>query len=364
MHVNRTYKFKLEPNKLQGKELNKIIGSCRYIYNLLLHFNIEQYKKYKKTILVPDMHKMVALLLTKKVFLNEVPKQILESIVITLKSNINNSLKRNGTFPPFRKKGFNDYFSLINELKINDGKITIPSVGHIRFKQTRSLENVSVKTVEITKKNNQWFLSLLVLRNIKTERPLTQKAVGVDVGIKEFAILSSGETVSNPQFYRKLESKLKWEQQKLSRKIYKSSGWHKQKTKVQKIHDKIYNCRMNFLHTITSELIKNYDVIGIEKLSIRTMAENRRLSKSILDASWGTFIELLKYKAKEHSKSVVEVGRFFPSSQLCSNCGGKQIMPLHLRTYACKNCHHEIDRDYNAAKNIENKALEIYLNQK
>ena len=128
---------------------------------------------------------------------------------------------------------------------------------------------------------------------------------------------------------------------------------------MKKVNEEIYHARMNFLHKTSAYVVSNYDVIGIEKLSIQTLVQNKRLSKSILDASWGTFIELLKYKAKEQSKQVIEVGRFYPSTQLCSKCGNKQWMPLHLRIYACKSCGYEVDRDYNASKNIENKAREL-----
>lgn len=360
MLVNRTYKFKLVPNKIQSIQLNKTVGSCRYIYNIFLHFNIEQYEKHKKTILVPDMIKMLESLKRKRPFLSDVPQQFLESTIVSLKSEINAAIRNKNPFPSYRKKDHNDFFSLIKGFSIRDDHISIPGFKKLKYINTRKLD-CEVKTLHIIKKNDSWHLNLLVSKKIDhSKKKSVKRVVGIDVGLKEFAILSSGQTVKNPQFYRKLEKKLSIEQRKLTRKVYKSKSWEVQKLKVQKVHEKIYNSRMNFLHKLSHQIVRNFDVIGIEKLSIQTLAQNRRLSKSIMDASWGTFIQLLKYKASENSKTVIEVGRYFPSSQLCSNCGSKQLMPLHLRTYVCKSCSVEIDRDYNASKNIANKALEIF----
>lgn len=359
MLVYRTYKYKMRPNKKQRIKLNQIVGSCRYVYNLLLHFNIEQFKRNKKTILVPDMLKLLEVLKDKKPFLKQIPQEILESTIVTLKSDINAQLKNQNKFPSFRIKGVHDTFSLIKDFSINEHTFSIPSVSQIKYHNSRSLENVTTKTLHVYKKGESWFLSLLVSKTIANEKKSFEKVVGIDVGLKEFAILSSGYSIPNPQFYRRLEDKLKKEQKRLARKKYQSNGWHKQKAKVQKVNEDIYHARMNFLHKTSSYIVSNFDVIGIEKLSIQTLVQNKRLSKSILDASWGTFIELLKYKAKEQSKQVIEVGRFYPSTQLCSHCGSKQWMPLHLRIYACKSCGYEIDRDYNASKNIEKKAREL-----
>lgn len=360
MLMNRTYKYKIIPNKSQNIELNKIVGCCRFVYNIFLHFNIEQFKKHKKTIFVPDMLKMLEVLKTKNPFLYGIPSQILESTVITLKSDINSSIKNNKPFPSYRKKGQDDMFSLIKDFNIEESFISIPGIEKIKYINTRQILG-KAKTVHILKKNNRWQVNLLVLKkSANVGEPAMKKTLGIDVGLKEFAILSSGHVVKNPQFYRKLEEKLRIEQRKLTRKVYKSKSWERQKFKVQQIHEKIYNSRMNFLHQLTHHIIQNYDIIGVEKLSIQTLSQNRRLSKSIMDASWGTFIQLLKYKAEEKAKVVIEVGRYFPSSQLCSNCASRQIMPLHLRTYICKNCSYKIDRDYNASKNIEKRALELY----
>lgn len=308
------------------------------------------------------MLKILSNLKLKKSFLNEIDNSILESTLITLKSDINSSMKTNNSFPSYRKKHKNDIFSLISHFDINENYISIPNIERIRYLNTRKEFSDKIKTLHIYKQRNQWYISMLISKKIEKQKPSkNKKIIGIDVGLKEFAFLSSGQKIPNPRFYRKLEEKLIWEQKKLNRKKYQSNAWYKQREKVQKIHHKIHNSRMNFLHKLTTLIVSNYDIIGVEKLSIRSMVKNKRLSKSILDASWGTFIELLKYKAKENDKELIEVSRFYPSSQLCSNCGNKQLMPVHLRTYMCKNCNTEIDRDYNASKNIEKKAEGIFL---
>jgi len=185
--------------------------------------------------------------------------------------------------------------------------------------------------------------------------------IGIDVGLKEFAVLSTGEVIPNPRFYHTLEEKLAKEQRKLSRKEKFSNNWKKQLAKVQKIHSKIANARKDFLHKLSTRIVNNHDIIGVEDLNIKGMVRNHHLAKSIADAGWSMFNNFLEYKCLWQSKTFQKVERFYPSSQLCSECGSKQIMPLHLRTYVCKDCGTNIDRDFNASKNIELRALQLAL---
>jgi putative transposase len=362
MHIKRTYKYQLRPSYQQQIKLNKIVGSCRYIYNIFLNFNIKQYEKNKKTINVPDMLNMLNILIDREHFLKEIPLSILESTVITLKSEITAHIKGKKSFPPYRKKGWNDYFSVIKNFEIQSDTISIDGIQNIKFYNSRKMDG-KVSTVTIRKRADKWEVSLLLNKEIKKEPFKHRNFVGIDVGLKEFATLSTGHSIANPNFYRTLEEKLIKEQSKLSKKKMHSKSWFEQKNKIQKIHDKIYNSRMNFLHKVSSFIIQKYDVIGIEKLNIKDMSKNKQLSKSVLDASWSTFVKLLKYKAQEHSKVVIEVDRYFPSSQLCSNCKSKQAMPLNLRFYECENCNEKIDRDYNAAKNIADETKRLFINR-
>lgn len=185
--------------------------------------------------------------------------------------------------------------------------------------------------------------------------------VGIDVGLKEFAVLSTGEVIPNPRLYRMLEGKLAKEQKRLSNKEKFSNNWKKQAAKVQKIHSKITNARKDFLHKLSTRIVNNHDVIGVEDLNIKGMIKNHNLAKSISDAGWGMFNNFLEYKSLWQSKTYQKVERFYPSSQICFECGSKQIMPLHLRTYVCKDCGTVKDRDFNASQNIEHRALQLAL---
>lgn len=358
MFINRTFKYRLIPNKYQEKKLNELLGSFRFVYNLLLDSNIEKQKKLKKTLSVQEMKDNVFKIKQEHAFLDSFNLDFFNSVIITLNSDIKQSMRNDSSLPHFKNKDLDTSFVVLNDFLIFNNKINLINIDNIKFKNTRGLQG-DVRKIEVSKKNNKWFLSALLKINTKPQINDAKRFIGIDVGLKDFAYFSNGKKISNPRFYRKLEQKLVFEQKKLNRKEKGSSNWKKQKNKVKKIHNDIYNSRINFLHKLSTLVVNHYDVIAIEKLSIKKMSQNKVFSKSIHDASWGTFIEMLKYKSQEKGKRVIEVGRFYPSTQICSNCGSKQFMPVHLRTYCCKNCNHEIDRDYNASKNIENRAKEL-----
>lgn len=181
-----------------------------------------------------------------------------------------------------------------------------------------------------------------------------RKKVGVDLGISKLATLSSGVVFDNPKTYTKALKRLLRLQRDLSRKVYKSSNWYKTKLKVAKAHLRITNIRQNAIHHLTSYLAKNHEQITIEDLNVAGLLKNRRLSKAISDAAFGTIRTQLEYKCTNYNSALIVADRFFPSSQLCSNCHSRQKMPLRLRTYNCPVCFTKLDRDLNASLNLEN----------
>ena len=361
MKINKAYKYRLKPNKEQEIIFEKNAGCCRFIYNYFLDLNKKHYEEHKKFIFKHDMQKILSAEIKKEyIFLKEAKHQSLQKAIWDLDTALKNFFRKNSKFPVFKKKGIKDSFHCQQYFEVDqkNNKIKISKIGWIKYINSRPIEG-TIKSITISKNCSHWYASILTEQEMEEKSKTYDNPVGIDVGIKNFAFLSDGNIIDNPQIYRKYEEKLTTENRKLASKIKGSANWKKQVKKVQKVHSKISNFRKDFLHKNSKEIIDNYDLIGVEDLNIKGIIKNRHLSKSISDASWGTFINYLEYKSSWNSKTLQKVDRFYPSSQLCSVCGNRKIMPLHLRTYICKECGAIIDRDFNASKNIEKRVVEL-----
>ncbi len=362
MLVNKVYKYRLEPTTEQEIVLNKTVGCCRFVYNYFLKLNIDQYAKDETFVFNHQMVTMLPELKKEYPFLSEVFSQSLQTAVRNLSTAFKNFFNKQNAFPTFKKKGKHDSFTCPQKFRIEEARnrIFIPKVGEVKYRNSRPIEG-KVKSITVSKNCGHWYVSVLTEQEIQEQPKTFNNPVGIDVGLKEFAVLSTGEVIPNPRYYGALEKKLAKEQRKLARKEKYSNNRKKQLGKVQKIHSKIAHARTDFLHKLSAQIVNSHDLIGVEDLNIKGMVRNHKLAKSIAHGGWSMFNNFLEYKSIWQSKTYQKVERFYPSSQLCSECGNKQIMPLHLRTYVCKECGTTKDRDYNASQNIESRAMQLAL---
>ena len=371
--IKRAYKFRIYPTLEQIKFFSKCFGCVRKVYNLMLDDRKKSYEKYKATG-IKTKYPTPAKYKEKYPYLKEVDSLALANAQLNLEKAFKTFLKnKDFGFPRYKCKS-NQVQSYTtnnqNTIYIDKGYIKLPKLKSlVKVKMHREIKGI-IKSVTVSRNSiNHYFLSMLCQEEI-SELPKANKNIGIDLGIKEFAVMSDNTKVENLKLTNKYEVKLKREQRKLSKrkeivkinnkKLSDSKNYQKQKKKVAKIHNKIRNKRKDFVNKLSTKIINNHDIICIEDLNIKGMLKNHKLAKSISDVSWSEFIRQLEYKANWYGRKIVRVPRFYPSSKTCSCCGNvKETLKLSERIYHCKCCGLEIDRDYNASINILRKGLEI-----
>lgn len=370
MQIEKAYKFRIYPNNTQEEQIQKTFGCCRFVFNYYLAKRKEIYGKEKRTFSYYDCAKDLTSLKKELTWLKEADSKALQSSLKDLDDAYKNFFRRvkNGEksgYPKFKSKKNNkkSYKTKIG-IKIFDDKIQLPKLGLVKCKISKQVEGRIISAFVSQNPSGKYFVSVYVTDYEPEKLDKTGSVVGIDLGIKEFAITSDGMKYGNPKFLNKSQKKLVRLQRQLSRKSSGSKRREKARIKVARNHEKVYNQRLDFLHKLSTDLVRTYDVIAIEDLAPSNMVKNRKLAKSISDVSWGEFRRQLEYKANWHGKTVVKIDRFYPSSQLCSNCGAKWAgtKDLSIRSWTCPECGTEHDRDVNAAINILNEGLRI-LNQ-
>jgi putative transposase len=357
--ILRAIKIKLYPTIEQKILLDKHFGACRFIYNLALEYKIYLYTYHRIFISNYDLKKQITDCKKESSFhwLNDIKAESLLYSIDILNTAFKNFFRGNG-FPKFKSKRNRQSFHQQQNLKIlsNTNRIVFYS-NKIKFKcserdrellNTRKLRNITYSK----DKSNQYWASVLIEDEIKQLEPI-RKEIGIDLGLKHFAITSDRELIDNPKYFRKNKKKLKRIQRWHSRKEKGSNNREKSRIKLVKQYQKITNQRNNFLNTLSKRLIDENQIIHLETLNVKGMMQNHKLAKSIQDASWSKFVGMLKYKSNWYGREIYQINRFAPSSKTCSECGWvNKYLTLKDRIFVCHECGMIEDRDTNAAKNI------------
>lgn len=355
----RAYKYRLYPNREQREYFAKCFGCSRFIYNKMLSDKINYYKETGEMLKnTPSQYKK------EYEWLREVDSLALANAQLNLDKAYRNFFRDKSVgFPKFKSRKINKFSYTTNNQKgtvsIENGYIKLPKLkSRVKIVQHREFDG-TIKSCTVSQTpSGKYFVSVLVETEIK-ELSKTENKVGIDLGLKEFAICSNGYRYANPKHLRKSEKRLKKLQKDLSRKARGSQNRAKARVKVAKLHEKIANQRKDFLHKISSQIISENQAIVIEDLRVSNMLKNHKLAKAISEVSWAEFRTMLEYKAEWYGREIIVAPSNYASSQLCSGCGNKssQTKDLSLRTYVCSECGLEIDRDYNASLNLLKLAM-------
>ena len=369
----KSIKFRIYPTIDQQKFINETLGACRKVYNLSLYEAIKEYDNYKldNTLLKPkvsgfDFIKKLPIIKNESDYkwLYNYSNCALQQKLLDLGKAFTNffrdiKTKRKVGYPKFKSRFHNESFRLTPMyFKLIDNKLFIAKLPTgLKIKLYKQLPSEPSQVTVTKTTTGKYYATFLC----KTEPKLTNGSgvVGIDLGVKDFIVTSDNESITNPKYFNKYQNKLKLYQRRLSRKVKGSNNRNKARIKVAKIHETISNLRLDFIHKITRSLVNKYKIICIEDLNVKGMSKNNRLSKHILDSGFGMFRRFLTYKISDSNWcNLIIAHRWFPSTQICSNCGVKpdEKIKLSIRNWICSNCNTEHNRDFNASKNLANIA--------
>ena len=375
MKILKGYVFRLYPNVEQKILINKTIGSARLIYNIFLRDRIDIYNNTKKGKSAYDQNIMIPSLLVKYPFLKEVDSCSLRNASNDLECAYDHFFKQDG-FPKFKAKGVKDCYKTNNvvstykekvynsiELDLEKRLIKLPKLKWVKIKGYRNKESINgrIRSAVIRKDAERYYVSVLVEEDVYKPMFTPQSIIGIDLGIKDLIVTSHNEKIKN--IIKDRSKRLKGLQRALARCKAGSKNRYKIKLKIQRLWQKIRNARKHLIHDITNKLIKEHDIIVCENLDVKSMYKDHNIAKSLSSNPLGEIIRVLKYKALWNNKKLIQIDRYYPSSQVCSVCEfqNKELKNLSIRKYECPMCHTKHDRDFNASVNIMFEGLKIYM---
>ena len=367
--VDKAYKFRVYPDDEQIVLISKTLGCCRWVYNHFLTVRKDEYETNKKSVSYNDCSKQLTTLKTEEntIWLKEVDATALQSSLKNLDKAYDNFFKgcKSGKqvgYPEYKcKHDHNQSFTSKNNgsIKLGDGCVFMPKLGWLKCKISKQVEGRIISATLRRNAAGRYYISMCCTDVEIKSLPKTNKQVGIDLGISSYIATSDGDKFDNPKYLSKAEKRLKRLQRQLSRKQKDSNNRNKCRQILAKAHEKVANQRNDNINKLTTMLIRNYDTICIEDLSVKNMVKNHHLAKVINDAAWGEFKRQLLYKAEWYGKNIIVIDRYFASSQTCSHCNSKWsgTKNLKIRDWVCPTCGTHHDRDINAAINILNFGL-------